>query len=161
MNANRPYRWYVNIVSGNGLMPSGNKLLPVLTQIYVVIWRSWARINWCSRDSHYNKNILFDTPLSTFSANENYPSSRRFAFPQYSFGTLTIPWGRDNRVLFSNVREHGTIFQGKFIQSYQNIYSGHRKDDISAGMNSRYDLGSTIWSTTRRAKSWHYSSFYN
>ena len=31
----------VNIGSGNGLVPSGNKLLPepLLAQIYVVIWR--------------------------------------------------------------------------------------------------------------------------
>ena len=33
--------WSVNIGSGNGLVPSGNKLLPepMLTQIYVAIWR--------------------------------------------------------------------------------------------------------------------------
>ena len=35
---------YVNIGSGNGLVPSGNKPLPepMLTQIYVVIWRHQA-----------------------------------------------------------------------------------------------------------------------
>ena len=37
MNATRPYWWKVNIGSGNGLVPSGNKPLPepMLTQIYV------------------------------------------------------------------------------------------------------------------------------
>ena len=35
---------YVNIGSGNGLVASGNKPLPepMLTQIYVVIWRHQA-----------------------------------------------------------------------------------------------------------------------
>ena len=35
------YWWQVNIGSGNGLVPSGNKPLPepMLTQIYVAIWR--------------------------------------------------------------------------------------------------------------------------
>ena len=34
----RPYRWLVNIGSGNGLVPSGNKPLPepMLTQTYVI-----------------------------------------------------------------------------------------------------------------------------
>ena len=33
--------WKVNIISGNGILPSGNKPLsePVLTQIYVATWR--------------------------------------------------------------------------------------------------------------------------
>ena len=37
MNATRPYWWLVNIGSGNGLVPSGNKPLPepMLTQINV------------------------------------------------------------------------------------------------------------------------------
>ena len=41
VNATRPYWWLVNIGSGNGLVPSGNKPLsePMLTQIYVAKWR--------------------------------------------------------------------------------------------------------------------------
>ena len=41
MNVTGPYRWSVNIGSGNGLVPSGNNSLPeqMLTQIYVAIWR--------------------------------------------------------------------------------------------------------------------------
>ena len=41
MNVTRPYWWWVNIGSGNGLVPSGNKPLPepMLTQIYVAKWR--------------------------------------------------------------------------------------------------------------------------
>ena len=37
MNATRPYWWSVNIGSGNGLVPSGNKPLPepMLTKIFV------------------------------------------------------------------------------------------------------------------------------
>ena len=37
----RHRRWKVNIGSGNGLVPSGNKPLPepILTQIFVAIWR--------------------------------------------------------------------------------------------------------------------------
>ena len=44
MNATRPYLWEVNIGSGNGLVPSGNKPLPkpMLTQIYVAKWRHYA-----------------------------------------------------------------------------------------------------------------------
>ena len=40
VNATGPYRWFVNIGCGNGLVPSGIKPLPrpVLTQIYVAIW---------------------------------------------------------------------------------------------------------------------------
>ena len=35
-----PHWWKINIVSGNGLVPSGNNQLleTILTQIYVVIW---------------------------------------------------------------------------------------------------------------------------
>ena len=41
VNVTRPRWWLVNIISGNGLVPSGNKPLPepMLTQIYVAIWR--------------------------------------------------------------------------------------------------------------------------
>ena len=40
MNGNGPYRWKVNTGSGNGLVASGNKLLPepMLIQIYIAIW---------------------------------------------------------------------------------------------------------------------------
>ena len=39
--------WSVDIGSGNGLMPSGNKSLPepMLTQISVTIWRYWDAIH--------------------------------------------------------------------------------------------------------------------
>ena len=51
MNATRLHWWLVHIDSGNGLVPSGNKPLlelsgnkplpePMLTQVYVTIWRS-------------------------------------------------------------------------------------------------------------------------
>ena len=38
------FSWHVNIGSGNGLVPSGNKPLPppMLTQIYVTIWPQWV-----------------------------------------------------------------------------------------------------------------------
>ena len=41
MNVSGPHWWSVNIGSGNGLVPSGNKPLPepMLTQISVTIWR--------------------------------------------------------------------------------------------------------------------------
>ena len=41
MDATGPYWWWVNIGSGNGLVPSGNKPLPepMLTQFSVAIWR--------------------------------------------------------------------------------------------------------------------------
>ena len=40
MNVTQPYLWSVNIGSGNGLVPSGNKPLPepMLTQIFVAKW---------------------------------------------------------------------------------------------------------------------------
>ena len=40
-NATECHSWEVNIGTGNGLVPSGNKPLhiPMLTEIYVVIWR--------------------------------------------------------------------------------------------------------------------------
>ena len=40
MNATEPYWWYVNIGSGNGLVPTDNKQLPepVLAKISNVIW---------------------------------------------------------------------------------------------------------------------------
>ena len=39
--------WSVNIGSGNGLVPSGNKPLPepMLTQIFVATWCHWARMS--------------------------------------------------------------------------------------------------------------------
>ena len=39
--------WSVNIGSGNGLMPPGNKPLPepMLTEFYVALWRQWATMN--------------------------------------------------------------------------------------------------------------------
>ena len=42
MNVTRPYQSRVNIGSGIGLVPSGNKSLPelMLTQIYAAIWRN-------------------------------------------------------------------------------------------------------------------------
>ena len=41
LNVTGPYWWLVNIGSGNGLVPSGNKPLPesLLTQIYDALWR--------------------------------------------------------------------------------------------------------------------------
>ena len=41
MNVTGPYWWWVNIGSGNGLVPSANKPLPepMLTRISVAIWR--------------------------------------------------------------------------------------------------------------------------
>ena len=43
-NATGPHLWDVNIGSGNGLLPSGNKPLPepMLTQIYVVTRPQWV-----------------------------------------------------------------------------------------------------------------------
>ena len=40
MNATRPHWWSVNLGSGNGLVPSGNKPLPepMLTKFYDIIW---------------------------------------------------------------------------------------------------------------------------
>ena len=42
-----PHWWLVNIGSGNGLVPSGNKPLPepMLTQIYVAKWHHQASMN--------------------------------------------------------------------------------------------------------------------
>ena len=47
MKVTRPHLWLVNTVSINGLVPSGNKPLPepILTQIYVAIWRHQATGN--------------------------------------------------------------------------------------------------------------------
>ena len=47
VNATIPELWLVNIGSGNSLVPSGNKPLsvPMLTQIYVAIWRYWATMS--------------------------------------------------------------------------------------------------------------------
>ena len=45
MNARGPRWWLVNIGSGNGLVPSGNKPSlpePKLTHIYVTTWHHWA-----------------------------------------------------------------------------------------------------------------------
>ena len=48
VNATRPPWWVVRLGSCNGLVLSGNKTLPepVLTQIFVVIWPSWAIMIW-------------------------------------------------------------------------------------------------------------------
>ena len=52
----RPHRWLVNIVSGNGLVPSGNKPLPesMLTQIYVAAWHYYAALMTRLEDVMYN-----------------------------------------------------------------------------------------------------------
>ena len=46
-SASRPRLWLVNISSGNGLVPSGNKSLPkpMLTHFYVAIWCQQATMN--------------------------------------------------------------------------------------------------------------------
>ena len=48
MNGRGPHWWLVNIGSGNGLVPSGNKPLPEpkLTHIYVAIWHHWAIMSY-------------------------------------------------------------------------------------------------------------------
>ena len=45
MNATGPYWCYINIVSGNGLVPSGNKPLPeaMMTQFCEATWRHLAK----------------------------------------------------------------------------------------------------------------------
>ena len=42
-----PYWWWVNIGSGNSLVPSGNTTLlePMLNQIYFAIWSQQATMN--------------------------------------------------------------------------------------------------------------------
>ena len=47
INVTGPFWLKVNIVSGIGLVPSGNKPLskPMLTQIYVIIWHHWATMS--------------------------------------------------------------------------------------------------------------------
>ena len=47
IDAAKPHRWFVNISSSDGLMPSGNKPLPepILIQIYVAMLRLWATTN--------------------------------------------------------------------------------------------------------------------
>ena len=44
VKATRPFWWLINIGSGNGLMPSGNKPLPepMLSLMSATIWRHWA-----------------------------------------------------------------------------------------------------------------------
>ena len=46
MNSTGPYCWKVNIGSGNGLVPSGNKPLPepMLTQFLVALWTQWVNV---------------------------------------------------------------------------------------------------------------------
>ena len=48
MNVLEPYWWIVNIVSGNGLVPSGNKPLfePMLIDIYIAAWRHQETLSW-------------------------------------------------------------------------------------------------------------------
>ena len=43
----RTHWWWVNIGSGNGLVPSGNKPLPepMLTHIYVTVWRHYPTMS--------------------------------------------------------------------------------------------------------------------
>ena len=49
MSSAAPYWRLVNIGSGNGLLPSGNRPLPhepMLTTFYVGIWQHWATMSW-------------------------------------------------------------------------------------------------------------------
>ena len=59
MNVTGLHWWSVNIGSGNGLVLSGNKPLPepMLTQISVVIWCHWARIEWVHSSSQINSLV--------------------------------------------------------------------------------------------------------
>ena len=47
MNATERIWWYVNIDSGYGWVPSGNKPVPkpISTQIYVAIWRHQSTLS--------------------------------------------------------------------------------------------------------------------
>ena len=79
MNATGPYWWCVNIGSVNDLVPSGNKPSPepMLTQIYVAIWRHYTTVS-DGGNLLYHKGItvfndLFDITwwrhqMETFSA---------------------------------------------------------------------------------------------
>ena len=54
----------INICSGNGLMPSGNKSLPepMLTQIYVITWQHWVNDIYVTASTEWKlqpKHCLF------------------------------------------------------------------------------------------------------
>ena len=67
MNATRPYWWYVNIGSGNGLVPPGNKPLPesMLTQIYDAKW-------------HHQATMSYGKQPKVFACHENQWSQMKF-----------------------------------------------------------------------------------
>ena len=62
-----PHWWQVNIGSGNGLVPSGNKPLPepMLTQIYVTIWLHQATMSQdiCSHNDDEVWILFLYTPM--------------------------------------------------------------------------------------------------
>ena len=73
MNVTGSYWWQVNIGSGNGLVPSGNKPSPkqMLSQLYVVIWQGrneltvlfkklqWFLVHWIkTRHKHFLVALL-------------------------------------------------------------------------------------------------------
>ena len=60
VNATRPHGWLVNIVSGNGLVLSGNKPLPewLLTQIYITPWCHYMTMFYHFRyESHISTEL--------------------------------------------------------------------------------------------------------
>ena len=66
MNATKPYWWSVNIGSGNGLVPSGNKPLPepMLTQIYVVnLVVTWSNETWLICIQQSNQKDIWQVRL--------------------------------------------------------------------------------------------------
>ena len=84
MNATEPYWWQVNIGSGNGLVPSGNKPLPkpVLTKIsssgykglkylWIILWWSVIILSFCE-EIHSDKSmtILEDHALLVAGIND-------------------------------------------------------------------------------------------
>ena len=77
VNATRPHWQLLNIGSGNGLVPSGNKPLPepMLIQIYVTIWHHITRAQWvnpcCAEFILGNKDIF---PFNIISQHYNHTS---------------------------------------------------------------------------------------
>ena len=61
MNATKPLLWLINIGSGNGLVPSGNKPLPepMFTQFYITIWHHHqATLSLRSSPAHQHPSHL-------------------------------------------------------------------------------------------------------
>ena len=121
MDTVEPYWWWVIVGSGNGLEPLGNKPLPepILTQIYVAIWR-W--VNSSPPSAIYMRQLTGSRLVQVMAC--RLFSAKPFPEPMMS---RSLQWCNNERDGVSN-------HQPQILYSTINSGTDHRKHQSSASL---------------------------